>query len=286
MQVIRALDRVEVLLPQALAAQANLLEINNMMQEVFIDTGNVNQSINRISTLLRAQAGHAEQIRANVSLLSKHTLLDLSGIPQEEYLEMINRAYGSIDSLINMTRSQQTQTSNIGRQSSNLNPSDVLLQLDTIEETLMDLNMQCNMISSSSTQLSSDVDSFNALTSSFMETLAEIERSYISVAQMLLLCAGGDIQVLDEIIGTPEIMSSGSGDRESSGVTSGLPFMEEGLRLLEESGTESTGSIAEHLSNLQDNLDQLRMYLLLYEDDICDSADLSELAEQAEVINR
>ncbi len=284
-QVLMALTRVVMMQPPARAAQINLFEISNAMQEVFIDAGNVDMFVAEISNALSSQVIVARDIRVNVSTISRHGTLNFSTVLHQRIVESIREVQSSLSDLLLVTEMQQTQTSIAGEKYSNVNLTEKLLLLYSIEHTLLSyLEGQCNITSNLSIGLSPLIEYFQYLYSEALLSLAETEKN-IARAEMLLLCAGEDIEALAEISGSSPLSEestgsgvSGSGEQMSSG--SGE---ESGILL--RSGGGGT-AIAEQIVVLKNSTNQLVRQLLLGEVDLYVSENVTRLVQDSQAINK
>ena len=278
-----ALTSADIMQPQARAAQANLLEISNIMQEVFIDAGSIDIFITGISSLLSIQINTAQQIRMSVASMSRHSLISFSETLYQDIVENVREAQNSAINLLSITKGL-SQTNNVGAKYSDLDLSDVLLHLYKIESMLSYLDSQCSIVSNLSIQLSPEIEYIYRLSSIAVNSLAEIDEN-IAQAEMLLLCAGDDIQILAEILGPlpSSEQFSGSGESGSGGLVSGSGLTEEEPGFLE---SENIASVAEQIAFLRDFINQWTGQLLLYQVGIYDSANITALIMEGQRINR
>lgn len=271
---------MDVLQPQAHAAQANLLEISTTMQEVFIDTGNVNASITSVNNLLTTQANSSTEIRSNFP--AKTGSIQAADIQYQGIIGNAKAAQSTLSSLLMPTMRQQTQASEIEDKYSGVNLDTTIAQLFETERIIGHLESQCVIVSNLSTQLFPEIQSFHTLLTAANNSLIRVEGS-IAESEMLLLCARGDIQIFSQIIGNllsneTEISSEASGS--GLALTSGSGFIDE-HRLVNE--IESAASIYAHLPNLKVSIFQLIEQLRHYN---ASSSNIVRFVQEALTINK
>lgn len=253
------------------------------MQEVFIDTGNVNASLSRTSGQVSSQADTAKQINDNISSLINHTSTDLSNVLYQETLTYLRIRQETVNNILGeLVNGQQNQVRAVEVKYSNLDTSHLLLQLSNIGDVLRHLEIWCNDISNVSTLLVPEtVSIMNSI--SLANNSLSISEMTLARAQMLHFLAGGDIQALEQTIIRPLVQllqneGSGSGDLMSG---SGQ-ILEEAMLTPQEIIPATLGEVILILRNSTIHLAQL----LLQAGDIQDSAGTEILVETAERLNR
>jgi hypothetical protein len=247
------------------------------MQDVFVDTGDVNDFISSIKGLLVRQADEAMESRANITSLTDHMLVNLSSSQYEGVRSDLLGAWRELETTMRLSVSQQNYTDLIEVKYSILNVSDILLYLDNIRRAIGNLGNLSEDISMSLPGISSDKESIVNATSLANSSLLASEVT-IARTQMLLFLAGGDIQALAQTTGdSPNSDTSGSGSGTGSGIT---PDMTSPVLPMD------VDSISNGLSSLRRNAQQLAQMVLVHDDVIRDAANTSLILEAADMINR
>ena len=246
-----------------------------MMQEVFFDTGSVGAQISAISTLITTQANDSVEVKANIT---SHIVVDLSSTLYLNTLSSLRNAQTTTDTLVEMSVRQQNQTGILVLKYASLDISILLPQLNSLRDSIDQLEDECEAVFNLSTQLSSQiqsaVDTIFVANDSFSNSGWTIAR-----AQMLLLLATGDIQKITQIIGSGEFTGSG----ESSG--SGGFISGSGI-ISEEPALQQPETVASATSNLEYAVDKLSRLVLLHEVNVVDASDSSFLIQAAQRFNR
>lgn len=278
LQVQNSLLRTTLLLPRSLAVQDHVLNVHNAMQEVFVDTGNVNAFILSIKNVVVTQVDYAVDLRINISSLTSHTLANLSSTLYQDTNSCLFRAQTSVESLSKLLVGQQNRTIILRMKYSALNTSNLLLNLNRISYMVDNLDFLCESISNSGSRLSSDTRLIINLVSSANSSLSMSDIN-VARAQILLFLARGDIQALTQIIGDDFTGSgnSGSGDIVSgSGVGQNEPVIVLPVNIT---------SIGNGISDLRYVLEQLTRLKMYYGGMVNDAADTSLLFSAANLFN-
>ncbi len=207
----------------ALAVQDHVISVYQMMQEIFIDTGNVNNFIISIENALAAQVQYSSQIAFNVSATtaehsSMSDLADTLALAQR-IKSRLGQYQEGLAHLSLLVLGQINQTAAVARKYNSLNISRELFHLRSINESLSYLGDRCDDINAMVTQLSTDVPSLANMTSKATNILSRSDNT-IAQAESLLFMSQRDIEDLVSTIGfiSDKLFSgSGSGDALVSG---------------------------------------------------------------------
>ena len=237
------------------------------MQEVFISTGNVNLFVASISNVIIGQATSSMNMRLNVSLLDRHPLPDL--ISYHDTVAMLQRARTSMNVLLQLVNSQQTQLNSVDANYQDLN---IMLPLEVTRYVLEYLYYGCESSVNVSAPLQLDVASILDLVARANESLIFSDVT-IARAQSCLISAASDIGALRLAVSSISDLS-GSGD-----LVSGSGISSEQLIL-------SDSDVAEIISSLQLNFNQLLYQYVLHMERVYSAVDNETLVAAAQSLNR
>lgn len=270
--------RTALLLPRSLSVQDHVLSVHSAMQDVLIDTGNVNMFISGIMNLIATQTEIAAAISVNISSIH-HVLTNLSNTLYHEANLDLLRAQTHLQTLLQLSAKQQNFTSILHSKYITLDISDLILRLSDLHGMVGELDNLCEAISTASSGLAYNTESIIDFTSLANGFLSAYEVT-IARAQMLLFLARDDIKALTQIIGRLQIGIGGSGSGE---ISSGSGINSDGFLTVFPS---NIASIATGISNLTTTTEQLTLLLLLHNATIHTMADISPLLQVAHIFNR
>lgn len=250
------------------------------MQEVFVDTGDINTLISSVRILTITQSNNAMTVTANVSSLTNRSLANLSNALNQEALTDFRGAQTRAEELLMLLLGQQNCTNITEMKYSNLNISDLLFQLNSAGYVVDYLYNLCEAVETSSAWLSAGTQSIIASISLANDSLSTTEM-ITARTQILLLLAGGDIQAITQITGD-KLDGGFSGSGESGfGSGSGEKLDEPGLML-----PLSMVSLGKGISDLRYTVKQLTTLILLRDDFISDAANESSFLQATQSFNR
>lgn len=248
------------------------------MQEVFIDTGDVNLFISSINNLIATQTENAVEVNANISSSARHVLANLTSALYQEANSDLIRAQTSVKTFLKLLSKQQNLTNILRSKYISLDIPDLIFLLSDLNDMVGELDYLCEAISTASSELSSDTEFLTNLTSLANRSFSVGEMT-VARAQMLLFLARDDIQALTQIIGDLQV---GSGDSASGDLVSGSGANpDEPLTVL----PDSDASIATGISDLTETTEQLTQLLLVHNGTVNTAADTSLFLQAAHFIN-
>lgn len=208
----------------------HVIEVHDMMQEIFIDTGNTYAFILGIENTLIDQTNSSANIETDVQ---SHNLANISEISIQQLLSSLHKAQQWSNTLVNITLEKQSQILATSLKYSNLNLSRVILNLGNNAALLYLHSLNCSVLRNASTDLVLREKFISGAIIIANLSLSESETS-IAQAQLLLITAKDDIDRAAVVIQTlPEnTFGSGSG--------SGMPITGSGEMIAELSGNIST----------------------------------------------
>lgn len=249
------------------------------MQEVFIDTGDVNMFISGTNNLIATQTENAVEVNVNISLSASHMLANLSNALYQDVNSDLFRAMTSVETSLKLLVKQQNITNILQTKYGTLDISDLFLHLSGLNDMVGELDYLCEAISTALPKLSSDRESIINLISLTNGSLSVGDMT-VARTQMLLFLARGDIQALTQTIGD---LQAGSGDSGSGGLVSGSGVNpDEPVTVLPNS---TASSVTNGISDLRKATQQLTQLLLFHNDTVSDAADTSLLLQDAHLFN-
>ena len=281
LQTEAALNRTLSMLSYAVTVQQHVIEVHDMMQDVFIDTGDVSTLIGRSRNLLE---GYARQITANLSSVTGHDIAALPITQARATLSDFLAAQQDMNILFRLVLGQQNQTSTIKERCSSLDLSDISNQLSNIGNLLYSYNNQCLNVSQAASSLAPVVVHIESSIALANVSILVAEAA-ISQAQMLVVViVRGDIETFDSLV----VGSSSAGVSSGSGIGSG--------ELLSGSGEEVEGSViippgditsvVGGLSTLSMATDSLKSVFLRQQAQIELASNTSHLMQVAQELNK
>ena len=245
------------------------------MQDVFVDTGNVDIFITSIENLLMFQVDRAIEIDMDVLSRSNHTLANLL---YEEVQSFLIRAQSSVETSMKYLNGQKNSTDILQAKYSILNVSDLLLQLSKIGHLINSTACISQDISASLSKLLVDRASIINVISLTDDSVLNNEMT-IAHFQMLLFIASGDIQALALLIG--DLPDRGSGD-SGSGDLSGSGMDQDELMV----APVTINSIDQGLLNLRYRVEELTQLIFVRSSLIMDTADISLYFQATALVNQ
>ena len=281
LQTEAALNRTLSILSYAVMVQQHVIEVHDMMDDVFIDTGDVSTLIERSRDLLE---GYARHITANLSSVTGHDIAALPVTQTHATLSDFLAAQQDMNILFRLVLGQQNQTSMIKERCSSLDLSDIRNQLSNIGNLLYSYNNQCLNVSQAASSLVPDVVHIESSIALANVSILVAEAA-ISQAQMLVVViVRGDIETFDSLV----VGSSSAGVSSGSGIGSG--------ELLSGSGEEVEGSliippgditsVVGGLSTLSMATDSLKSVFLRQQAQIELAVNTSHLMQVAQELNK
>lgn len=246
------------------------------MQDVFVDTGDVDEFIADTENLFFFQVNKAMEIEMNVSSLPNHALANFL---YQEVKSDLTRAESSVQTSMKYLNGQEECVNRLQAKYNVLNVSDLLLQLREISYLINTIDYLTQDIFLSLSELFSDRASI--INDLFLtnNSVLGIERS-VAHSQMLLLIASGDVQALALIIGDlPGTGSgdSGSGDLSGSGIDYDEPLMVAPMTVT---------SVDQGLSNLRYTAEELMQLIHVHRARIIETADTSPYLQATAMVNQ
>lgn len=275
------MERARRIQPNAIIIQEHIIGVHRTMQEVFIETGSVDQFFTFIGNLIRIQASVGMEIRENTSMLASHSLANLSNatIPYQEANFKLYEARANMNQLLRLVSQQQNQSYEVDIKYQDLDVFNETLQLNGVNTLFNYLYNQCESSSNTSTLTSEVAMILSSI--SMADNLLTLSDMTIAHSQSLLIWAEGDISVLKEALNfssnLPTGDTSGSGDLASgSGVTP-----EELVP-----SSVSVGDIISRISSLQLSFDHISSLLVYHEEEVRGVAGITVLLEAALSLNK